>query len=64
LSKRENLVIGLEKGPIKKLATGMMVMAKHSRYLLPSMAINFQQNSGRFRHYLNRRRDEKKDDPK
>lgn len=64
LSKRENLVIGQEKGPIKKLATGMMVMAKHSRYLLPSMAINYQQNSGRFRHYLNRRREGKKDDPK
>jgi len=29
-----------------------------------AVAINFQQNSGRFRHYLNRRRDEKKDDPK
>jgi hypothetical protein len=33
-----------------------MVMAKHSRYLLPSIVIDYQQNAPRLRHYLNRHR--------
>ena len=64
VKKRQNLVIGHEKGPIKKIATGVMVMAKHSRYFIPSMVINYQQNAHRPRHYLNRRRERKKDSPK
>ena len=56
VKKRQNLVIGHEKGPIKKIATGVMVLAKHSRYLLPSIAIDYQQNAPRLRHYLNRHR--------
>ncbi|MGD0818850.1 MAG: PHP domain-containing protein [Methanomassiliicoccales archaeon] len=62
---RQNMVIGHEKGPVKKIATGVMVMAKHSRYFLSSMAINYQQNAPRLRHYIHRRRElRKKDSPK
>ena len=64
MKERKNLVIGHEKGPIKKIATGVMVMAKHSRYFIPSMVINYQQNAHRPRHYLNRRRERKKNSPK
>jgi hypothetical protein len=65
IRSRKNLVIGHEKGPMKKIATGVMVMFKHSRYFLPSMAINWQQNAPRLRHYVDRKRDmRKKDAPK
>ena len=65
VKKRQNLVIGHEKGPMKKVATGVMVMAKHSRYFLPSMVINYQQNAHRLRHYVNWRRNlRRKDEPK
>ena len=60
VKSRQNLVIGHEKGPMKKIATGVMVMAKHSRYFFPAMAINYQQNAHRMRHYLNRDREQKR----
>ncbi len=60
VKKRQNIVVGQEKGPMKKVATGVMVMAKHSRYFAPSMVINYQQNAHRLRHYINRRRELKK----
>ncbi len=44
---RRNVVIGHEKGTLKKIATGIVVMTKHSRYFLPAMAINYQQNAPR-----------------
>jgi predicted metal-dependent phosphoesterase TrpH len=59
IAARRNLVIGREKGPLQKLATGMVMIAKHTRYFLPGMAINYQQNAPRVRHYLRRARDER-----
>lgn len=62
---RRNMVIGNEKRGLKKIATGIVVMTKHSRYLLPGMAINYQQNVPRLKHYIRQRRDQrKKDKPK
>ena len=58
IAARRNVVIGCEKGPLQKLATGMVMVAKHSRYFLPAMAINYQQNAPRFKHYLRRVRNE------
>ena len=58
IAARRNLVIGCEKGPLQKLATGMVMMAKHSRYFLPAVAINYQQNAPRFKHYFRRVRNE------
>jgi len=56
--KRQNLVIGLEKSTLEKIATGTVVMGKHSRYFFPAMAINYQQNAPRIMHYFRRLRDE------
>jgi len=62
---RRNLVIGYEKQKLKKIATGIVVMTKHSRYLLPGMAINYQQNAPRLKHYMSRLRDQReKNKPK
>lgn len=58
IAARRNLVIGREKGPLRKLATGMVMMAKHSRYLLPAIAIDYQQNAPRIKHYFRRVRNE------
>jgi predicted metal-dependent phosphoesterase TrpH len=57
---RRNLVVGHEKGPMKKIATGVLVLTKHTRYLLPALAINYQQNAHRPMHYLRRLRDRNK----
>jgi hypothetical protein len=59
IAARRNLVVGCEKGPLQKLATGMVMIAKHSRYFLPGMAINYQQNAPRVRHYFRRVRNER-----
>ena len=62
---RRNVVIGREKGTLKKIATGFAVMSKHSRYFLPAMAIHYRQNAPRLRHRIRRMRDQrKKDEPK
>jgi hypothetical protein len=52
---RENLVIGKEKDPFQKVATGTMLLGKHSRYLLPSMQVHFEQNVPRIKHYFDRK---------
>ena len=54
---RRNLVVGYEKRSMKKIATGIVVMTKHSRYLVPGMAINYQQNVHRLKHYVRGMRD-------
>jgi predicted metal-dependent phosphoesterase TrpH len=65
VESRRNVVIGYEKGTLEKIATGIVVMTKHSRYFLPAMAINYQQNAPRVRHYIRRLRDQReKDEPK
>jgi predicted metal-dependent phosphoesterase TrpH len=62
---RRNAVIGYEKHGLKKIATGIVVMTKHSRYLLPGVAINYRQNAPRLKHYLRGLRDQQeKDKPK
>lgn len=58
VASRRNLVVGYEKGALEKIATGTVVMTRHSRYLLPAMAINYQQNAPRVKHYFRRLRDE------
>jgi predicted metal-dependent phosphoesterase TrpH len=62
VAQRQNLVIGLEKGTLEKIATGTVVMGKHSRYFFPAMAINYQQNAPRVLHYFRRLRDELNED--
>jgi hypothetical protein len=52
---RENLVIGKEKDPLQKMATGTMLLGKHSRYFLPSMQVHFEQNLPRIGHYFDRK---------
>jgi len=52
IESRRNLVIGKEKRAQQKIATGMIVMSKHSRYFFPAMSINYQQNIPRIRHYF------------
>jgi len=62
---RRNIVIGYEKDTLEKIATGIVLMTKHSRYFLPAMAINYQQNAPRLKHYIRRQRDKReKDGPK
>jgi len=53
---RRNVVIGYEKGTLRRIAAGIVVMTKHSRYFVPAMAINYQQNAHRIRHYIRRSR--------
>jgi hypothetical protein len=55
VERRENLVIGREKQLFHKLATGTVLMGKHSRYLLPSMQVHLEQNAPRVKHYLARK---------
>lgn len=65
VASRRNVVVGHEKGTLKKLATGMAVMTKHSRYFLPAMAVHYRQNAPRLRHYIHHLRDKvEKDEPK
>jgi hypothetical protein len=65
VESHRNVVIGYEKGTPKKIATGIVVMTKHSRYFPPAMAINCQQNATRVKHYIRRLRDQReKDEPK
>lgn len=52
---RENMVVGKEKDPFQKMATGTMLLGKHSRYFLPSMQVHFEQNLPRIRHYFDRK---------
>jgi len=59
---RRNVVVGYEKHRLKKIATGIVVMTKHSRYLLPGMAINYQQNAPRLKHYIRQHRNQRKKD--
>jgi predicted metal-dependent phosphoesterase TrpH len=62
---RRNVVIGYEKGRLKKTASGIVIITKHSRYFLPSMAIHYRQNAPRVKHYIRRLRDKRrKDEPK
>lgn len=56
VASRRNVVIGYEKGPLRRIATGVVVMTKHSRYFVPAMAINYQQNAHRVKHYIRRLR--------
>ena len=58
VASRRNLVIGYEKGTLRKIATGVVVMTKHSRYFVPAMAINYQQNAHRVKHYIRRLRNQ------
>jgi hypothetical protein len=59
---RRNVVIGYEKGTLKKVATGFAVMSKHSRYFLPAMAIHYRQNAPRLRHHIRQMRERRKKD--
>jgi len=63
---RRNLVIGHEKGALKKIHTGIVVMTKQGHYFMPGMAINYQQNVHRLKHYYVRRLQNrrKKNEPK
>jgi hypothetical protein len=62
VASRRNLVIGCEKSSRQKIATGMVVMTKHSRYFLSAMSINYQQNAPRMRHYIRRLMDQREND--
>jgi predicted metal-dependent phosphoesterase TrpH len=62
VESRRNVVVGYEKGTLEKIATGTVAMTKHSRYFLPAMAINYQQNAPRMMHYFRRLRDELNED--
>jgi hypothetical protein len=52
---RENLVIGKEKDPFQKIATGTFLLGKHSKYFFPSMQVHFEQNLPRIGHYFERK---------
>ena len=56
VASRRNVVIGYEKGLLRKIETGVVVLTKHSRYFVPAMAINYQQNVHRMKHYIRRLR--------
>ena len=64
VASRRNVVIGREKSARQTIINGMVVMTKHSRYFLPAMSINYQQNAPRMRHYIRRLRERQKDEPK
>jgi len=53
---KKNVVVGLEKTSLSKIATGTVVMIKHSRYFFPAMRIHYEQNAPRLMHYLDRTR--------
>lgn len=55
VAARENYVVGKEKDPFEKMATGTMLLGKHSRYFLPSMQVHFEQNVPRIKHYFDRK---------
>ena len=64
IRSRKNLVVGWEKTSLGKIATGTVVMIKHSRYFFPAMRIHYEQNAPRLRHYLERtKRSEKPRSP-
>jgi len=48
--KRRNLVVGREKGPLAKGATGAALATKYIRYAIPSLQIHYEQNAPRIRH--------------
>jgi hypothetical protein len=52
---RKNIVVGLEKTSLGKIANGTVVMIKHSRYFFPAMRIHYEQNVPRIKHYLGRK---------
>lgn len=52
LERRENIVVGREKGPLMKTLTGTVLIGKHSRHFLPSMQVHFEQNLPRIPHYF------------
>ena len=52
-------MIGCEKSARQKIANSMVVMTKHSRYFLPALSINYQQNAPRMRHYIRRLREQR-----
>ena len=54
IRSRSNVVVGLEKTSFGKIATGTVVMIKHSRYFFPAMRIHYEQNAPRLMHYLGR----------
>jgi len=61
---RKNIVVGSEKTSLGKIATGTVVMIKHSRYFFPAMRIHYEQNAPRLKHYLGRaKRPERPDGP-
>ncbi len=51
---KNNIVVGLEKTSLSKIATGTVVVIKHSRYFFPAMRIHYEQNAPRLMHYLGR----------
>jgi len=59
---RRNVVIGHEKGTLRKIAAGIVVMTKHCRYFVPAMAINYQQNAPRLMHRIRRLRNQRQTD--
>jgi hypothetical protein len=61
---RKNVVIGREKSAGQTIANGVVVMTKHSRYFLPAMSINYQQNAHRIRHYIRRLREQRQNETK
>ncbi len=49
---RRSLVVGAERNVVDKSVMGMMVLSKHLRYTLPSLAVHYRQNAPRVRRFV------------
>jgi predicted metal-dependent phosphoesterase TrpH len=50
--RRQNMVIGKEKGPVGKGVMGTVVATKYLKYLIPSLRIHYEQNAPRLRRFI------------
>jgi predicted metal-dependent phosphoesterase TrpH len=53
--RRRNIVIGREKGPLRKGLMGTVVATRYLKYLVPSLQVHYEQNAPRIRHHFIRR---------
>jgi hypothetical protein len=50
--RRRSLVVGSERNAVDKGVMSMMVLSKHLRYTLPSLAVHYRQNVPRVRRFV------------
>jgi hypothetical protein len=50
--RRRSLVVGSERNMMDKSVMSMMVLSKHLRYIIPSLAVHYRQNAPRVRRFV------------